>query len=973
VRIRIAALIGRDAETRIIESSLASAREGRGGALFIVGDAGIGKSRLASMAATAGYDAGMALLRGRSSTIGPMVPYRALTEALLSLLRAGAAPDPAELGPYRPILARLVPDWGPASAVSNAESLVVLAEAVLRLTARTGRDRGCLMILDDLQDADAETLAVLEYLIDNIARQPIVVVAAVRDEPCPALDLARSAAQRGTGTLLRLRPLTRPGLRQLVASYLDTSPEALPGSLADQVWNDSGGNPLLAEELLSGMLSSGLLRPAAPGWAVAEILPTNVPVTLVRTVARRMERLTPAGRNLLSAAAVLGQRFPLAAVRAVTGLEDRELLSQLHSEHIAHLLGPDEQTPDWYSFRHPLVAESLLSVLAPADRTRLTHRAADALEQVYPGLPGEWCQVAATLWLNAGERSRAGRLFVEAGRRALAQGAATSAITLLDKARGLLTRDDDADARAEALATLLYALAEAGQVERALASAAEFGEVTGALDRSARAQLHTRLAWAAMVAGRVADGLAQVDLARSLLRPDASAEDSAPVDVVAAHLALDVPGPNQLREAETMARRAAKIGEQVPLPVVACQAWQLLGALTRHRDPDEATACLERAYAIAVRHDLQIWRIHALIRLGNDDALRDGSVERLEQARQDAARVGAVTARYQADASVALHAILHGDFDRAATLIDQVLASTTRLELLETVQYVQLLRAVLYAHRGRRREMNAALADLRRCNGDHVQHAPRVHGLARAWCALLEENRQRADDEMTRALVAEDRNPTIFHLNGRYGVHLLLRVLDGSAGWSEHRAVTANPASRLRWDRQFSLLAAAVLAGRSGRAEEAAAAMAEAQRTGAPYRTGWHLGLRLVAEAALADGWGEPVAWLRTAEEYFHRGDVPAVASACRSLLRRAGAPVAQRRHGVQAIPAGLRRVGVTVREYEILRLLVGRLSNREIAEQLHLSPRTVEKHVASLLAKTGRPDRVALGEFGLTTLPDPM
>jgi DNA-binding CsgD family transcriptional regulator len=70
---------------------------------------------------------------------------------------------------------------------------------------------------------------------------------------------------------------------------------------------------------------------------------------------------------------------------------------------------------------------------------------------------------------------------------------------------------------------------------------------------------------------------------------------------------------------------------------------------------------------------------------------------------------------------------------------------------------------------------------------------------------------------------------------------------------------------------------------------------------------------------------------------------------------------VGQRRDGRDAIPQPLRASGVTVREYEILGLLAVRLSNREIAEQLHLSPRTVEKHVAGLMAKTGSADRAAL------------
>jgi DNA-binding NarL/FixJ family response regulator len=139
----------------------------------------------------------------------------------------------------------------------------------------------------------------------------------------------------------------------------------------------------------------------------------------------------------------------------------------------------------------------------------------------------------------------------------------------------------------------------------------------------------------------------------------------------------------------------------------------------------------------------------------------------------------------------------------------------------------------------------------------------------------------------------------------------------------------------------------------------------EAMQVGAPYPTGSHLGLRLVSEAAVAERWGSPADWLRHAEKYFFEHDVPAVASACRALMRRAGVTVAQRRQGAEEIPLALRSAGVTVREYEILRLVTQRLGNREIAARLHLSPRTVEKHVASLMIKTGQPDRIALGQYG--------
>jgi DNA-binding CsgD family transcriptional regulator len=589
------------------------------------------------------------------------------------------------------------------------------------------------------------------------------------------------------------------------------------------------------------------------------------------------------------------------------------------------------------------------------------HRFPGVFGQVVPELPGEWCQVAAALHLQAGNSARAGRLFAEAGQRAMAQGAARSAVMLLDKALELLTGDADAQVRADTFAALLYALAEAGMVERALTSAPELEKIAGLLSRRARAQLHTRLAWAAEVANQPAECQAQIDTARQLLGPDASDEDTAPIDVVTAHLILDLPGADHVRRAEALARRAAAVAERLPLPITACQAWQLLAALIRSRDPDAATACLERARSLAVRHSLPIEEIHALIRLGVDDALRSGSTDRLAQVRLKASQVGAVTVRYQADANLALQAILQGEFATAETLINQVLAATTRLKLLEIVHHAFLLRAILSAHLGRRRDMEAALAELR--SWGRIQAADTRPGVRLVLVAGRRPSPRTSGAGPGAG--CRRRNPDV------PPVDRAVRPAPAAVRAGRDRELARLPCDRCRpcepapVDRQFASFAHAVLLGQEGQAAAAAEAIAEALRVGMPYPGARHLGLRLVSEAAILDGWGAPDAWLRAAEEYFHACQVPAVASACRALMRQTGVPFVRHRYGAENVPPALRAAGITVREYEILQLLVDRLSNREIASRLHLSPRTVERHVGSLIRKTGLADRFALGKFG--------
>ncbi len=156
--------------------------------------------------------------------------------------------------------------------------------------------------------------------------------------------------------------------------------------------------------------------------------------------------------------------------------------------------------------------------------------------------------------------------------------------------------------------------------------------------------------------------------------------------------------------------------------------------------------------------------------------------------------------------------------------------------------------------------------------------------------------------------------------------------------------------------------ARAVVLGRAGRHEEATAAFSTANAVTEFFPLHRHLHLRLVGEAALADGWGDPTAWLLEAESWFGANGHRPVSTACRRLLRGAGIVVGRGGVAEAAVPAGLRRVGVTAREAEVLALVAERMTNRQIAEHLYLSPRTVEKHVAGLMTKLGAASRVELG-----------
>ena len=338
---------------------MAKVAAGRGQVVFLTGEAGIGKSRLATAATDLAYQADMSIMRGRGSAMSRTIPFRCLSEALLSLQRLGTTVDIGALGPYRPALARLNPDWGTPADDASSSSLIVLAEGVLRLTELVGRNGGCAVVIDDLQYADPDTLAVLEYVIDNIAHQPTLLLATMRDDDSAALEFARATSKRDSATLIELRRLGQQQVSVLADACLEGT---LPAPALDLLWAGSGGLPLFVEELLDEIVSAGQLVRSGDGWRMAEAAGAP-PSALVQSVAGRFGRLSEQAREFVSVAAVIGLRFPLTVVREVTGLDYRTLLRYLQSEPVAHLIGPDDHTPDWYLFTHALVADAVLTLI----------------------------------------------------------------------------------------------------------------------------------------------------------------------------------------------------------------------------------------------------------------------------------------------------------------------------------------------------------------------------------------------------------------------------------------------------------------------------------------------------------------------------------------------------------------------------------------------------------------------------------
>ena len=233
-----AALVGRAGELGELEGALAAARAGRGAAVLVAGEAGIGKTRLAAELARRAREAGFGTLLGRSiDLVGTELPYQPLAEALRSI-----AGHP--LG------------GGPRSADAPAGSQLRVFEETLALLTGHAAAAPVLLVLEDLHWADTSTLNLVVFLAHNLAERPVVLLATYRrDEPSSAGRMRRLAdgvRRSGSGLVLELGPLAPGELTTLLAGRAP-----LPAAVTDAIVARSEGNPFFAEELLAGLAAGG--------------------------------------------------------------------------------------------------------------------------------------------------------------------------------------------------------------------------------------------------------------------------------------------------------------------------------------------------------------------------------------------------------------------------------------------------------------------------------------------------------------------------------------------------------------------------------------------------------------------------------------------------------------------------------------------------------------------------------------------
>jgi class 3 adenylate cyclase/tetratricopeptide (TPR) repeat protein len=483
-------LVGREEELELLLRRWQQAKAGDGSVVLILGEPGIGKSRLAQTLLERLSDEPYTRLRQfcsphhQDTALYPTIAQleRAAgfrrddtDEQRLEKLEAVLAQATNDLSEAVPLLAALlsIPIGDHYRALDltpqklKEKTLKALVAQVEGLVAR----QPVLMVVEDAHWIDPTSLELLDLTVDRVPRLPVLLIITFRPEFAPPW-VGRSHV---TSLILnRLPPRQRA---EMVARV--TEGKALPREIADQIVERTDGIPLFIEELTKAIVESGDLADAGDHYTAKRSMSSlAIPTTLHASLLARLDRLAPV-REVAQIGAALGRNFSHELISAVVPMQQKQLddaLAQLVSAELVFRRGtpPDAE----YVFKHALVQDAAYSTLLRGRRQQLHARIASTLESRFPEIVATHPALLAQHWTAGGQSENAVGYRLKAGQQAVVRSAMTEAVAQLQKGLGLVADLPETPRRAQQELDLQIALGRALSATRGYSSSA-VGETIG--------------------------------------------------------------------------------------------------------------------------------------------------------------------------------------------------------------------------------------------------------------------------------------------------------------------------------------------------------------------------------------------------------------------------------------------------------------------------------------------------------------
>jgi DNA-binding CsgD family transcriptional regulator len=627
-----APLLEREPQVERIRATLQAAGRRTGGALVIEGPAGMGKSRLLEEARAVAPDLGVGVLTARATDLEQGFPFGVMRQLFERPLREADAGDRDRWLSGAAALAADVLIGPPQSSprappdLSAGDPAYALQHGLYWLASNLSADSPLALIVDDLQWGDAPSARTLAFIARRLEGQPLALIVATRPlDPAQTPEAAAVVADPAA-ELLPLSPLTEAAIGAIVAVRLADEPD---DRFVRACLEATSGNPFLVGELLDEATARGLQPTAGAASELGDIVPRGV----ANAVLLRLARLAPAAGELARALSALGDGAQVGDAGRLAGHSGADLEAAMGALVAAGIV----ESGSTVRFTHPILRTAIHEDLSPAERERLHHAAGPILRE--RGAPAS--RVAAhVMHTEPTADPEAVALLRDAAHDALLLGDAATAAALLGRALEEPPAEGD---RAGVLLELGQALARAGAPE-AIGPLSEIVERSD--DAEAIASAAIELSGMLFYAGRAAEGAAILRRAQERL----PAGDAARDELEVALLGLSYTSVSARREADaTIAALRDPGGPASDVLQATTLATLAFDEVNYLRSASAAIDLADRALAAGLPvepHRGENWALLALATLGASDqldaALR-GADEILTQARQRGAALTVVT------------------------------------------------------------------------------------------------------------------------------------------------------------------------------------------------------------------------------------------------------------------------------------------------------------------------------------------
>ena len=551
-------LVGRDRELGALRHGLEEAAAGRASLYLVVGEAGIGKTRLADAFATEARAQGARVIWGRCWEAGGAPAYWPWTQVVRACLREVPHPIEDELGNRLRPLTGSVAD-GDVGAAAPDVARFELFDAVVSLVRQVATGTTLVLILDDLHAADEPSLLLLRYLVGELAETSLVVLAIHRepelDDGDPRSAMLAAFAREPIARRLEPSRLGEPAIEELVGAMVGGVPDS---RTVQAIAARTEGNPLFVSEM-SRLLAEGR-------WDDGQL---TVPPTVKQVIGRRLDRLDPSHRSTLELAAVVGRDYDqeLVVELGIPMTEVLEALEQAEAERIVHRA----QGLGRWRFSHVLIRDVLYESLPLVTRKALHDRVGRAIERQHGDDHSQLAHHAMAA-LPGGDSTRARELSVVSGERAAAAAAHEEAARHFGNALAALALDPSPD---EAIRCRL--LIELGAAQRRAGQPEARVTLLAAGDIAERMGLHDGLAQAALAYGgtafwlRAGDDADRIPFLERALAARADREDALRVRLLG-HLAGALRGEPDATRRTALSGDAVAIARRLGDPTTLMQA-----------------------------------------------------------------------------------------------------------------------------------------------------------------------------------------------------------------------------------------------------------------------------------------------------------------------------------------------------------------------------------------------------------------